>query len=278
MTYPYAMALITGASGGLGGAFARALPDGCGLLLTGRSEAELLALQSDLKRPGRIVEIEPADLSKSADRRRLIERAEALRIDLLVNNAANGRFGLFLDNDAQAEVAAVEVNCVAPVDLTRALLPGMLSRAETDLRRCGLLNVSSTTAFQPIPRFATYAATKSFLLAWTEALAEELRGRPVDVLALCPGAVRTGFGSRAEVDLEALPGVRDADPVAREALAALGRRTVYVSDPAARVAVSPFLGTRRVVTAGAALVTGFLSTRGREGGWVHRREHARDRH
>ena len=86
-----------------------------------------------------------------------------------------------LDNDPEAELATVELNVVAPTVLTRALLPGMIERARRDRRRCGLILVSSTTAFQPIPLLTTYSATKSFLLAYGEGLHEETRREPLDL-------------------------------------------------------------------------------------------------
>ena len=134
--------------------------------------------------------------------------------------------------------------------LTRALLPGMIERAARDSRRAGLLMVSSTTAFQPVPFLATYSASKSFILAYGEALATELRRKPVDVLVLCPGATRTNFGRRAGFALNALPGAADPMDVAREGLHALGRHTVHVHGFGTRNMLRPFLWSRHAASDG----------------------------
>ena len=219
-------ALVTGASSGIGAAFARLLPAETRLLLTGRDRTALERLRDELAAPER-VDIVVADLALATERPRVIDAAEARAIDLLINNAGLGAFGPVIDNDPAREAEMAEVNVVAPVVLTRALLPGMLARARADGRRGGIIVVASVAAFAPMARFATYAATKAFDLHYAEALASELAGSPIDVLALCPGATRTAFGARA-----GLPGgspvSHSAERVARDGLAALGRRTVEV--------------------------------------------------
>ena len=193
----YRRALVTGATSGIGAAFAEELPVRTDLLLTGRDLQRLSQAAERLARPGRTIETHSADLTDVGARDRLVEHAEAFGVDLLVNNAGIGRLGRFLDNPADVERKTVLLNVVAVVDLTRRLLPGMLERARAGRRRAGLIVVSSTTAFAPVPFFATYAASKAFALQFTEALAEELCGEPIDVLALCPGATRTAFGRHA---------------------------------------------------------------------------------
>jgi short-subunit dehydrogenase len=250
--------LINGASSGIGAAFARAMPETTDLLLTGRDSERLTALREELTVPGRSVESLVADLTRADDRRALIDRASDLEIDLLINNAGMGQFGAVLDNDPRGEVATVEVNCAAPVDLTVNLLPDMIDRARLAGTRAGLINVSSTFAVQPIPYVATYSASKAFIQSWTESLAEELRRKPVDVLALCPGATRTGMAERAGTR-GPIPFAADPDDVAREGLAALGRCTIHVCGTASRAALAPYFLPRRVATGGLGAMMGLFS-------------------
>ena len=121
----FSFALITGASSGIGEAFARLLPAETGLLLTGRDAERLDALRSDLSRT-RQVEALAADLATAEGRAALIEAATDLPVDLLINNAGLGCFGAVADNPAESEAAMAELNVVAPVVITRALLPGMI--------------------------------------------------------------------------------------------------------------------------------------------------------
>jgi len=187
--FPYAdkTALVTGASSGLGAEFARQLARrGSNLILVARSTDRLRALAAEIEqtRPVR-VEVLPADL---ADRSAVAAVAEHVRgrVHLLVNNAGLGTYGPFVDTDRDYE--QILVNNAALVALTRALLPEMLDR-----HAGGVLNVASTIAFQPGPYQAVYAATKAFVLSFTEALRVETRASGVRVLALCPGPVQTGF-------------------------------------------------------------------------------------
>jgi short-subunit dehydrogenase len=242
----YRSALVTGATSGIGEAFARALPRATTLLLTGRDHDRLSKLAQELALNGRPVQTVLADLGGAEGRRAVIGAAEAAAVDLVINNAGIGKLGRVMENPEDREAEMVQVNVAAPVEISRALLPGMLRRAQTSARRCGLINVASTAAFQPMPYFATYAATKAFLLHYTEALAEELDKEPIDVLALCPGATDTRFFARAGVDK---PGFT-AERVAREGLQSLGHRTVHVVGPGNYLASAAvrFL-PRRFVTA-----------------------------
>jgi uncharacterized protein len=244
--------LVTGASSGIGSAFARALRES-DLLLTGRNLERLEDLAAELRGgSGREVRTTVADLSTAEGRRHLVEAAEGFEIDLLVNNAGFGSFGAFLENEPEHEEATVLVNALAPMALARALLPGMLSRAEAEGRRCGLLNVASSLAFTPTPYAAIYAATKAFVLSWTEALAAELARRPIDLLAVCPGPVATHFAKRAGFPGGQLPGAQQPDTVARCALAALGRRTVAFTEPASALAFRPASDLRLLASGGIA--------------------------
>ena len=237
-------ALITGASSGIGQAFARALPATTGLLLTGRDAGRLAGLREELAATKRPVEIVAADLSGDEGRAAVIEAAAALPIDLLINNAGLGRYGRFLENDSDTERRMAEVNVMAPLILTRALLPDMLARARETGRRAGVIVLASTAGFMPLPYLSTYAATKAFDLHWAEGLAGELSKEPVEVLALCPGATETPFLERAGLRGSSLPVEHGEDPaeVARQGLAALGKQVVHVVG--ARNRLTSLLATR----------------------------------
>jgi uncharacterized protein len=250
-------ALITGATSGIGSAFASALPS-TDLLLTGRNGDRLAEMRAELERPDREVDCVQADLACIEERDTLIGRAEEFGIDLLVNNAGLGRYGPVLDNDAGSERTAAEVNVVATIDLTRQLLPGMISRAKETGRRASLINVSSTLAFQPLPFLATYAASKMFVWMYTQALAAELRCEPIDVLTLCPGPTRTAFGRRAGFALGSLPGAFSPETVARQGLDALGRRSVHVVGPVSRSLLAPGLTAQHMVTQGLGVAMQFV--------------------
>ena len=246
-------ALITGASSGIGAAFARGLPRTTELLLCGRDRDQLTALAQELTSPGRTVRTVIADLTEAAGRDSVVAAAESAAVDLVINNAGIGRIGRVIDNPAERETEIVLVNVLAPVELCRALLPGMLRRAEnaqgSTNARAGLINVSSAAAFAPMPFFATYAASKAFLLNYTEALAEELSDRPIDVLALCPGATKTRFFERAGIEKTGFTTVHEPERVAREALQALGHRTVHIVGPGNYLATAAMrLLPRRIVT------------------------------
>lgn len=246
----YRCALITGASSGIGQAFARALPKSTGLLLTGRDRTRLAQLASELANAERTVRSIAADLATAEGRQAVIGFAEGQPVDLLVNNAGVGLLGRVVDNPPERESEMAQLNMIAPVELTRALLPGLLRRSGGG-RRAGIVFVASAAAFMPVPLFATYAASKAFLLHYAEALAEELSDAPVDILALCPGATRTRFFERANIGRANLPQMHDADRVAREGLQTLGRRVVHVVGPANYLATAAarFLPRRFVAAA-----------------------------
>jgi short-subunit dehydrogenase len=252
------LALVTGATSGIGAAFARVLPEQTDLFLTGRDSQRLADLQDELAIGGRRVHTMVADLGHAEDRAALIAQAEALEIDLLINNAGLGRYGAALSNGPGAESATVEVNCVAPVALATALLPGMIERARLAGGRAGLINLSSTFAVSPVPYLATYAASKAFIQSWTEALAEELRRKPVDVLALAPGSTRSRFAERSGF-MGQLPFQSEPEEVAREGLRALGKCTVHVPGSVSRAALFPYFLPRRVASTGLGALMGAIN-------------------
>lgn len=180
------LAVITGASSGLGAIFADQLAQrGHSLVLAGRDEARLKAVA---QRIGGNVELVVGDLGTDQGTNDLIAHLANRDVDILVNNAGFGTYGPFAEIDAERERELVAVNVDALVRLTHAVLPGMLARG-----RGGILNVASTIAFQPGPYQATYGASKAFVLSLSQALWAETRKSGVTVTALCPGPTRTGF-------------------------------------------------------------------------------------
>ncbi len=248
MTQTYDCALITGASRGIGRAIAEALPSRTRLLLTARDRSALDTTAQILRARGRVVETMPADLTEPTSLAGLIAWANTAELDLLVNNAGIGHFGPFLRVERAKHVAALAVNVAAPIQLTHALLPDMLDRARSRRRRCGLVNVGSSAGFAPVPQFAVYSASKAMLFSWSTALSEELRNEPVDVLTALPGATRTSFGRSAGYAGAVPLGARDADIVADDIVAALGQRSVVVTDAALRPTELPLRLASRLVT------------------------------
>ncbi|GGZ73415.1 SDR family NAD(P)-dependent oxidoreductase [Streptomyces bluensis] len=221
------LALVTGASFGLGAEFADQLAArGHDLVLVARSRDRLEETAERLRTAhGVQTHVVPQDLAEpdAADRVAHELSARGLTVDVLVNNAGLGTCGRFEEIDPRREHDQVMVNVVALVDLTHALLPGMLARGSG-----AVLNVSSVAGYQPSPYFAVYSATKTFVLNFSLALREEYRGRGITVTALCPGPVETRFfdtiGRRAAVGSFTTP-----EPVVRAALRALDRDRAYVT-------------------------------------------------
>ena len=189
MTEP--VALITGASAGLGVDFARQLSaKGKRLVVVARRKDRLEALAAELG-DARAIE---ADLSLEGAANGLMAdlAANGEHVELLVNNAGFGLTGKFAELDGKRQRQMIDLNCGALVELAHAVLPGMIERHQGSI-----LNVASTAAFQPGPGMAVYFATKAFVLSFSEALHEEVKGQGVTVSALCPGPTATEFGSVA---------------------------------------------------------------------------------
>jgi uncharacterized protein len=186
-------ALITGASAGIGDEFTRQLAGRArSLILVARREQKLSELRDELRQqyPNLTVRIRKTDLADLAQLKELTGwlNHEKIDVDLLINNAGLGDAGPFATSDPIRNEQILVVNMVALTSLTRHLLPQMIAR------KCGgILNVSSTAGFLPIPNFAIYAATKAYVTSFSEALRAELRGTGVSVCALCPGPVHTEF-------------------------------------------------------------------------------------
>lgn len=187
------VALITGASAGIGQEFALRLAErGYDLILVARRRDRLeeLAGQVRAAHSGLRAEVVPADLAGADAAARVASEAArlAMSVDLLVNNAGFGTHGYFEAISPERERDEIAVNVAALVALTHAFLPAMLERG-----RGGVINVASTAAFQPVPYMAVYGATKAFVRSFSEALWEEVHARGVRVLALCPGPTATEF-------------------------------------------------------------------------------------
>ncbi len=240
---PDRTAVVTGASSGIGAEIARHLARrGHGVTLVARSVAKLEALAEELRTHGVRVEVIAADLTDRGARAGLLGAIEGrgLTVEVLVNNAGLSTLGPVAGSDPLAEMAMVELDVVAVVDLCSRFLPGMVARG-----RGAVLNVASTAAFQPLPGQAGYGASKVFVLSYTQSLAGELKGTGVTATTLCPGPVETGFGEAAGFSDEdakaALPSVMwvSAAEVARVAVEGLDKgRLVVIPGAANRIAAA----------------------------------------
>jgi short-subunit dehydrogenase len=213
------VALITGASAGLGVEFARQLSRrGHRLGLAARRKDRLDALAAELGN-ARAVAI---DLSAGGSAEKLVADIERSgeTIDILVNNAGFGLHGRFDKADPKRLRQMIDLNCGSLTELCRVVAPGMIER-----RRGRILNVASTAAFQPGPGMAVYFATKAYVLSLSEALHEELRRFGISVTALCPGPTRTEFGDVAGFKTKKILQrfFMEAEPVVRQGLDALER-------------------------------------------------------
>jgi short-subunit dehydrogenase len=218
---PSVAALVTGASSGIGEEFARQLAArGHDLTLVARRVDRLNALAKTLRHDHAVkVSVHPADLETGEGRDPVALMLRTKGPWLLVNNAGFGTRGRFADLDPARELAEVQVNVVALHQLTAAVI-----EANLEAGAGAVVNVASTAAYQAIPHMATYAATKAFVLHFTEALAQELHGTGVRALALCPGPTRTEFDEVAGVQVlmsTAMP--MSSAAVVRSALRALDR-------------------------------------------------------
>jgi short-subunit dehydrogenase len=248
-------ALVTGASSGIGLAFARRLAqDGYRLILVARRAERLEALAKEFgEQYGAGFEVFPADLTRPEELLAVEERiAGEPTLEVLVNNAGFGTVGSFAELDPDGEESEIRLNVIALVRLARAALPGLLARG-----RGAIVNVSSMAGFSPSPWMATYAATKAFVTTFTEGIHDEVEGSGVKVQALCPGFTRTEFQEVAHANTEDLPSFAWQEPeaVVEASLAGLERGTLVVVPGVGNQALAtvtsllPRSWTRRVVGA-----------------------------
>ncbi|HSZ73079.1 MAG TPA: SDR family oxidoreductase [Cytophagaceae bacterium] len=190
--------LITGASFGLGSDFAQLFAaDKYELILVARSLDRLITLQKELQDKYKVtVHVLACDLAKGNAAYTLKEELDkkGWKVDVLINNAGFGDFGLFHELDAVRQQQMIELNVTTLTMLTRLLLPEMIKNKQGKI-----LNVASTAAFQPGPLMAVYFATKAYVLSFSAALANELKGTGVTVTTLCPGATATHFVQHANL-------------------------------------------------------------------------------
>ena len=215
--------LITGASSGIGAAFARKFAAlGRNVFLVARSEDKLITICNELGRVSGIrAQYFVLDLTELDAPARLFEETQkrGLTIDTLINNAGFGSMGYFSSLDRQHEVEMIDLNIRSLVDLTYRFLEPMRQRKQGTI-----INVASTAGYQPVPFMATYAATKAFVLSFSEALWEENRPFGVHVMALCPGVTETNFFEVAKMDRPPMRGSQTAEEVVDTALRGLKRK------------------------------------------------------
>ena len=215
--------LITGASTGIGAAFARKLAArGRNVLLVARSEDKLIALCNEL---GRLTSIRAQyvalDLQQPDAAAQLFEETKKreLVIDMLINNAGFGSMGDFVKLDLNRELEIIQLNIKALVDLTYRFLQPMRDRKQGTI-----INVASTAGFQGVPYMATYAASKAFVLSFSEALWDENRAHGVHVMALCPGVTETNFFEASGMDRPPMRTIQTPEEVVETALRALSHQ------------------------------------------------------
>jgi len=244
--------LITGASGGIGYELAKLFArDRHNLVLVARSADKLAQVATELQAYGITAKTIALDLAVPTVPKFLFDQLqrEGITIEILINNAGFGAFGEFAEMPEEEIFGEIALNITALTELTRLFLPTMISR-----RSGRVMNVASTAAFQPGPLMAVYYATKAYVLSFSEAIANEVRGSGVTVTCFCPGATHTGFAQRSGTENSRLFkqfGVMSAERVARDGYRALmDGRTVAISGAHNWVvAQSARFAPRKMVTA-----------------------------
>lgn len=216
------VALITGASSGIGLAFARIFArEGYDLALVARSAPRLKEIADELKvKRGTNSTVLTKDLSVRSAPDEIFSALQGVAVEALVNSAGFATYGQFAELDLAKELEMMQVNMVALTHLTKLFLRPMLER-----RSGKIVNLASTAAFGPGPLMAVYYASKAYVLSFSEALAQEVRGQGVTVTALCPGPTQSGFQKRADMERSKLvqDGLMDTDTVAEAGFQALMR-------------------------------------------------------
>ena len=214
-------ALVTGASSGIGKEIAKNLADaGFNLIINSRSQSTLIEFQEELNRLGVQTKVVASDLSTEEGIEALIEAAKPFDIGLFIASAGFGTSGSFLNTSLHAEVNMLKVNCEALLKLTHHFANIFASK-----KRGGIILLSSMVAFQGVPFSANYAATKAYVQSLAEALSRELKSIGVDVLSAAPGPVASGFGQRANMQMNM---TLTPQQVGVPILKALGRKTTVL--------------------------------------------------
>jgi len=224
-------ALVTGASSGFGKLFSYELArKGYDLVIVARRKERLDKIAKDILKQYKVnVEVFQADLAEYASLQKLVENYSD--IDLLVNNAGFGIVGKFIDIELEHELKMIDLNIKALYFLTKKYAKTMLGK-----KNAGIINVASTAAFQPLPGFTTYAASKAFVLSFTEALNYEFKGA-IRIMVLCPGPAKTEFFNQAGVSKMKLKEM-DPEKVVKAALHAFEKgRRIYIPGMANRFIV-----------------------------------------
>jgi len=229
------IALVTGASSGIGRSLARRFADaGYDLAIVSRDGARLKAVADEImSKTGVVVLPIVQDLSAAGAGRKVVEALGGREPDVLINNAGFGVHGAFAETEVSDELAMVRVQVDAVIELTKAVLPGMIRKG-----RGGILNIGSVYCFAPVPEQAIYASTKAFLLSFSQSLIGELSGTGVHVTLVCPGITRTEFRERAGMkDTGRIRG-KDPDEVADAAYRAFSaKRRIVVLGGASKIFV-----------------------------------------
>jgi short-subunit dehydrogenase len=219
--------LITGASSGIGEAFARRLAArGENVLLVARSEEKLASMCNELGRANNInAQYVALDLTGEDAASKLFEETNrrGLEVETLINNAGFGSMGDFVKLDVKRELSMIDLNIKSLVALTHYLIKPMRARGSGTI-----INVASTAAFQGVPGMATYAATKAFVLSFSEALRVENSSFGVHVMALCPGVTETNFFAAANAERPPMRAAQTADQVVDTALSGLKRGKSHI--------------------------------------------------
>ena len=243
--------LITGASSGIGLDLAHLMASRFDLIITARNQGDLESIAQELEAAhGNHVHVIPADLARADAPQQLFSEIErrGLQVDVLINNAGFGSYGAFAESDHQTDLGMIQVNIAALTSLARLALPGMLAR-----ERGRIMNVASTAGFQPGPLMAVYYATKAYVIMFSEAIANEVKGSGVTVTCLCPGATATKFAGRAKMEESRLfkLGAMRSEDVARAAYKGMmaGKGLVIPGIINKTLAMSVRFSPRKLVTA-----------------------------
>ena len=253
--------LITGASSGIGEAFTKHLDKlGANLILTARSKDKLMELASTMHNACVI----PGDLSDKKFPKQLYNsiKEKKLQVDILINNAGFGFSGLFLDSNIQNYTEMLDVNIYSLTSLTHLFLKDMVARGNG-----GIINISSLASYQPMPYFAIYAATKSYVTSFTVALNEEYKNKGIKILGVCPGYTKTNFNKRAFTSSKPIAGyTMSSEAVVEESLKAYLKGKSLIINGYSNKFIKFFMGL--LPTSMALKITKYIISKGlKSGNW-----------